>query len=109
MCSSDLSYSVAQRTNEIGIRMAIGAHRRQLMGMMLADGLEPVLFGLAGGLLLSFMLMPLLAGLLFRVASRDPANYVAVFAVVLLVSAFAAFVPARRAINADPLTALRYE
>jgi putative ABC transport system permease protein len=104
-----LSYSVAQRTTEIGIRMAIGAPRAQVMQMILADGFAWVLPGLAAGFFLSLLVTPLLARLLFGVRPGNLANYALIFAVVLAVSALAAFLPARRAMNIDPLTALRCE
>jgi putative ABC transport system permease protein len=104
-----LSWSVAQRTTEIGIRMAIGAPRAQVMKMVLADGLAWVLPGLLAGFLLSLLVTPLLARLLFGVKPGNAENYALIFGVVLLVSALAAFLPARRAMNIDPLTALRYE
>ncbi len=104
-----LSYSVAQRTGEIGVRMAIGANRAHVMKMVLAEGFASVLVGLAGGFSLSLVLTPLLARMLFGVKPESPANYVVILALVLLVSAVAASLPARRAMNIDPLTALRYE
>ncbi|PYY01507.1 MAG: hypothetical protein DMG63_03245 [Acidobacteria bacterium] len=104
-----LSYSVAQRTSEIGVRMAIGARRVDIMRMVLADGFASVLLGLTGGFLLSLVLTPLLAGLLFGVKPGNPANYVLIVAIVLLVSALASFLPAQRAMQIDPLTALRHE
>jgi putative ABC transport system permease protein len=104
-----LSWSVAQRTTEIGIRMAIGAPRAQVMKMVLADGLAWVLPGLLAGFLLSLLVTPLLGRLLFGVKPGNAENYALIFGVVLLVSALAAFLPARRAMNIDPLTALRYE
>ena len=104
-----LSYSVAQRTSEIGVRMAIGAGRVQMMKMVLADGVAPVLAGLAGGFSLSLVVTHLLARLLFGVEPRDPANYALILFIVLVVSALAALLPARRALKVDPLTALRCE
>jgi predicted permease len=104
-----LSYSVAQRTSEIGIRMAIGAHRLDVIRMVLVDGFVSVLLGLGCGFLLSLVVTPLLARFLFGVKPGSPANYVVILVVVMLVSALAAFLPARRAMNIDPLTALRYE
>jgi putative ABC transport system permease protein len=104
-----LSYSVAQRTTEIGIRMAVGAPRTQVMKMVLADGLAWVLPGLAGGFVLSLLVTPMLARFLFAVKPGNTENYALIFAVVLGVSALAAWLPARRAMNIDPLTALRYE
>jgi putative ABC transport system permease protein len=104
-----LSYSVAQRTGEIGIRMAIGASRWNLIRMVLTDGLAPVLAGLAGGLMLSLAVTPLLAKLLFGVKPGDAVNYTAITLAMLLASAFAAFLPARRAVRIDPIAALRCE
>jgi predicted permease len=104
-----LSYSVAQRTTEIGIRMAIGAPRSQVLRMVLADGFAWVLPGLAAGFLLSLAVTPLLARLLYGVQPTNAANYAVILTGVLLVSALAAFLPARRAMKIDPLTALRYE
>jgi len=104
-----LSYSVAQRTSEIGIRMAIGAGRSDVMRMVLADGFASVLLGLTVGFLLSLVLTPLVAGLLFGVKPGDPENYAMILVVVLLVSALASFLPARRAMRIDPLMALRHE
>ena len=104
-----LSYSVAQRTSEIGVRMAIGAGRTQVMKMVLTDGFMPVLAGLAGGFLLSFIVTRQLARLLFGVKPGDPANYALILLAVTIVSALAALLPARRAMKVDPLTALRCE
>jgi putative ABC transport system permease protein len=104
-----LSYSVAQRTSEIGVRMAIGAGRLQVMGMVLADGLAPVLAGLAGGFTLSLIVTRLLARLLFGVKPSDASNYALILPIVLSVSALAALLPAWRAMKVDPLAALRCE
>ncbi|MGB9028990.1 MAG: FtsX-like permease family protein, partial [Acidobacteriaceae bacterium] len=104
-----LSWSVAQRTMEIGIRLGLGAQRSHVMKMILKDGFAWILPGLLAGFLLSLLVTPLLARLLFQVEPGSPANYALIFAVVLCVSALAAWLPARRAMNIDPLTALRYE
>src|SRR3984957_12210926 len=104
-----LSYSVAQRTGEIGLRMAIGAKRWDVLRMVLGEGLTSAALGLIAGILLSLFLMPLLAGLLFGVTAADPVNYVFVCALVLTVSALAAFLPARHAVGIDPIVALRHE
>jgi predicted permease len=104
-----LSYAVAQRTNEIGIRMAIGARRTHVMKMVLADGFTWVVPGLVTGFLFSLAVGPLLARLLYGVKPGNAENYVVILAVVVLLSALAAFLPARRAMNIDPLAALRYE
>ena len=104
-----LSYSVAQRTTEIGIRMAIGAPRAQVLRMILADGFASILPGLLAGFLLSLAVTPLLAHLLYGVQPANLANYAVMLIGVFVISAFAAFLPARRAMKLDPLTALRYE
>jgi putative ABC transport system permease protein len=104
-----LSYSVAQRTSEIGVRMAVGARRSRVLRMVLGQGLKSTALGLVGGFLLSLLLMPLLAGLLFGVAPSDTVNYVFISAVVIAVSALAAFLPAWRATEIDPIVALRHE
>jgi predicted permease len=104
-----LSYSVAQRTTEIGIRMAIGAPRAQVLRMILADGFAWVLPGLVAGFLLSLAVTPLLARLLYGVQPTNPVNYAAMLIGILGVSALAALFPAFRAMQIDPLTALRSE
>ncbi len=104
-----LAYSVAQRTSEIGVRMAIGAGRLEVMKMVLADGFIPVLAGLAAGFSLSLIVTHLLTRLLFGVQPGDPANYALILFILLVVSALAALLPARRAMKVDPLTALRCE
>jgi putative ABC transport system permease protein len=104
-----LSYSVAQRTGEIGVRMAIGAERSDILRMILGQGLTSAALGLIAGFLLSLVLMPLLAGLLFDVTAADPVNYVLICALVLTVSGLAAFLPARHAVGIDPIVALRHE
>ena len=104
-----LAYSVARRTTEIGIRMAIGAPRAQVLRMILADGFAWILPGLLAGFLLCLAVTPLLAHLLYGVKPTNPANYAVMLIAVLVVSAFAAFLPARRAMKIDPLTAVRYE
>lgn len=104
-----LSYSVAQRTTEIGIRMAIGAPRAQVLHMILADGFAWILPGLLAGILFSVAVMPLLAHFLYGIQPTNLANYAVMLIGVLVVSVLAAFLPARRAMKIDPLTALRYE
>jgi putative ABC transport system permease protein len=104
-----LSYSVAQRTTEIGIRMAIGAPRAQVLRMILADGFAWILPGLLAGFLVCLAVTPLLAHLLYGVQPTNLANYTMMLIGVLAVSTLAAFLPARRAMKIDPLTALRYE
>ena len=104
-----LSYSVTWRTTEIGIRMAIGAPRAQVLRMILVDGFAWIIPGLLAGLLLSLAITPLLAHLLYGVQPTNFVNYAVMFIGVLAVSGVAALLPARRAMKIDPLTALRYE
>lgn len=104
-----LSWSIARRTSEIGIRMAIGANRVQVTRVVLSDAFASVCIGLAAGVLLSLAAAPLLSRLLFGVKPGDPANYAVIFIVILAVSTVAAAVPVRRATRTDPLVALRYE
>lgn len=104
-----LSYSVAQRTTEIGIRMAIGAPRAQILRMILLDGSRWVLPGMLAGFLASLAVAPLLARLLYGVQPINLANYAVMLIGVLAVSALAAFLPAHRAMKIDPLSALRSE
>jgi ABC-type antimicrobial peptide transport system permease subunit len=104
-----MSYSVSQRTQEIGIRMALGAANRQVVGMVVRQGARTVLIGAAVGLLLALGASRGLAFFLFGVSPYDPAIFVSV-AVALLTAAIAAtYLPARRATGVDPLIALRAE
>jgi ABC-type antimicrobial peptide transport system permease subunit len=89
--------------------MAIGARRAQVLRMILADGFAWILPGLLAGFLLSLAVTPLLAHLLYGVKPASLANYAMMLIGVLVVSAFAALLPARRAMKIDPLSALRYE
>ncbi|HET9401732.1 MAG TPA: ABC transporter permease [Candidatus Acidoferrales bacterium] len=104
-----LSCSVAQRTSEIGVRMALGATRSDVTNMVLAEGLTFVVVGLLGGIALSLLLTPALSSLLFGVKPGNPANYAVIAILVLLVGALASCLPARRAMSVDPLSALRCE
>ena len=104
-----ISYAVAQRTKEIGIRMALGATGRIVMTMVLRQSLIVVLAGLAIGLLLAVMLTRLLSSFLFGVSPLDPLSLGFAAALLILVAACAVLFPARRATKVDPLVALRYE
>ncbi len=104
-----MSYSVAQRTGEIGIRMALGAQKAQVLMLVQRQGMALVLLGLAIGVAGALALTQLMASLLFRVQATDPVTFVLVGAVLIAVSLAACLVPARRATKVDPIVALRYE
>jgi predicted permease len=102
-----IAYSVEQRRRELGIRAAIGARRADLRGMVLRQGMTPVLAGIATGLAGSVVTGRLLGSLLFGVGGTDPATLAATASAVLVVAAAACYVPARRATRIDPIVALR--
>lgn len=102
-----ISYSVRQRAHEIGVRVAMGALRSNVLRMVIADGIKPVLAGLALGLLSIFGLKAALASLVFGVSASDPATLVGVTLIFLCVSLAALYLPARRATRIDPLAILR--
>jgi putative ABC transport system permease protein len=104
-----LSYLTTQRTSELGIRMALGAQRDQLLKLILVDGLQPALFGLGLGLVLSFAATRIFQSMLYGTQPLDPAVFAAVTATLLSVAALACFVPAWRASRLDPMQALRTE
>jgi putative ABC transport system permease protein len=104
-----MSYAVEQRTQEIGIRMALGAGRAEMMKMILGQGMRLVVAGVAIGLAAAFGLTRLLAGLLFGVKAGDPLTFAAVAGILTAVALLAAFVPAQRATRIDPILALRQE
>lgn len=104
-----ISHLTAQRTQEFGVRMALGAQRREVLALVIRQGLALTVIGLLAGLLLVLCLARLLNGLLYGVAPSDPYILAGVSAVLVLVSVFATYVPARRAANVDPISALKYE
>ena len=104
-----MSYSVAQRTNEIGIRMALGAQTRDVLKLIVKQGVTLVLIGLVLGMCGALALTRLLATLLFGVTTKDPATFIAIAALLSFVALLACYVPAWRATKVDPLEALRYE
>jgi predicted permease len=103
------SYSVAQRKNEIGIRMALGARGRDILKIVLAEGMTAVFAGVTFGLLLSRLLTPMLSSLLFGVPSTDALTFVVVALFLSAVGLLACCIPARRAMRVDPIVALRHE
>ncbi|MGB7669137.1 MAG: FtsX-like permease family protein, partial [Candidatus Acidiferrales bacterium] len=104
-----VAYSVEQRRHELGIRMALGAQLGNLRGMILRQGMAPVIAGLAVGIALAIALGQLVASLLFGVHAFDPLTFACVTLVVVLVALAACYIPARRAMRVDPMVALRYE
>jgi ABC-type antimicrobial peptide transport system permease subunit len=104
-----ISFAVARRTPEIGIRIALGAPARQLMAMVLRQGMTPVLGGLAAGLAGAMLVSRLIASQLFGIAPWDPLTICGVATLLLAVGTMACWIPARRATKIDPLAALRSE
>ena len=107
-----MAYAVSQRTQEIGIRMALGADRRNVLMMIVRQGMTLTVVGIAIGLGAAYVLMKYLESLmnlLFGVEARDPATFVVIAVLLGAVALIACLVPARRATKVDPLTALRYE
>jgi len=104
-----ISYLVGQRTQEIGIRMALGAQRRDILVLVLGEGTKMALIGAAIGIAASLALTRLMAKQLFGVSAHDPLTYVSVAFVLMLVAIAACYVPARRAVRGDPMASLRCE
>jgi predicted permease len=104
-----VGYSVEQRRQELGIRMALGADLTRLNRMVLRQGLTPVIAGLATGVVAALLAGRLISSLLFGVSAHDPATYAVVVVVVAAAATVASYLPARRALAVDPMVALRYE
>jgi putative ABC transport system permease protein len=104
-----MSYSVSQRTGEIGVRMALGANRGQVLALICKQGLRLAAIGLATGLLLALAATRLMSSILFGVSPADPPTYASIAILLTVVSLLACYVPARRATKVDPMVALRNE
>jgi putative ABC transport system permease protein len=104
-----ISCGVTERTREIGIRMALGAQSRQVLAMVIKQGLIMVLIGIAVGLFASLGLTRLISSLLFDVSTIDPATFIGIPVLLTIVSLLACLIPALRAAKVDPMIALRYE
>jgi putative ABC transport system permease protein len=104
-----MAYSVSQRTQEIGIRIALGAAPRRMVGMVLREGLASAVIGLGIGVVGALGLARLVSGLLFGVEPTDPVCFAGSAAVLLAVAVAASLIPARRVVAIEPMTALRAE
>jgi len=104
-----LSYSIAQRTREIGLRLALGADQGSVLRLVVGTGARLALFGIATGTAVALALTRMMADLLYGVRPADPATFAVVTMVLASTSILACYIPARRATRVDPIVALRYE
>jgi putative ABC transport system permease protein len=104
-----VAYTVAQRTSEIGVRVAMGAQRRDVLRLILAQGSRLIVSGVALGIAAGLLITRLMAGLLYGISATDPLTFAGVALLLMAVALLACYVPARRAMRVDPLIALRYE
>jgi len=104
-----LAYSVARRTREIGVRIALGASTRNVLGLVLRQALITAVIGVMAGLVGAILLTRTMRSLLFEVSPNDPVTLLGVTLLLLAVALLAAYIPARRATRVDPMVALRYE
>jgi putative ABC transport system permease protein len=104
-----VSYSVARRTKEFGLRMVLGAQTGDVLGMVMKQGASMIVIGLIAGLVTAFALTRLMASLLFAIAPTDALTFASVTAVLAVVALLACYIPARRATEVDPMQTLRYE
>lgn len=104
-----IAYSVAQRTQEIGVRLALGALRRDVLVMVLRHGMRTSLIGIASGLAAALALTRLMSGLLFGITATDPVTFAGIALLLALVALAACVIPARRAMNVEAFIALKTE
>lgn len=104
-----MAYTVTQRTHEMGVRIALGADRSDVMKLVLGRGIRLTVMGIAFGLAMALVVTRFLSKLLFNVSQTDPATFVAVSVCLGAVALLASYIPARRAMQVDPMVALRYE
>ena len=104
-----ISYSVTQRTQEIGIRMALGASRRDVLGMVISQASKLAAIGLGIGLIMALALTGIIYKMLFGIRPSDPLTFACILLLLIGVALLASYIPARRATKVDPMVALRYE
>jgi putative ABC transport system permease protein len=104
-----ISYAVTQRTREIGLRMALGGRRLDVLGLVVGQGMKMAMIGALAGMLASLALTRLMKGLLYGVSASDPFTFIAVALLLVTVALVACWIPARRATKVDPMIALRCE
>jgi putative ABC transport system permease protein len=104
-----ISYLVNERTHEIGIRLALGANRTKILGMILRQGLDLAIAGTAVGLAGALVVSHLMAGVLYGVKPTDPVTFAGVAILLVCIALLACYIPARRAMRIDPMAALRCE
>ena len=104
-----MAYSVTQRTGEIGLRVALGAQAKHVLGLIMGQGVKLIVWGVAIGLAVVWGTTRLLASLLFETKATDPATLILISLLLVSVALLACFFPARRALRVDPMIALRYE